>query len=375
MQRPLGVAMSLGLALTAVGASMSSAQVSPYNVRPDADGNVHVPAFVLPPSSILSEEALRAMIANANRPFPAFPTSIVPGPEVDRFRADIDRILMIPTAKAAMARYPVDVTATEIAGVKVNIVKPSGGVAPANRNRVLINLHGGGFFAGGGGWGGLVESIPIAGVGKYEVVSVDYRQGPEFRHPAATDDVVAVYRELLKTYPAQNIGVYGCSAGGALSAMSTVAILEKGLPLPGAIGIYGAGATMIRGDSTAISAAIAGISIPAPAKPASKAPMLNGAPYFAGADPNDPILNAAAHPDVLAKFPPSQIISSVRAPDLSAAIATDVAMSKVGAPSELHIWEGLGHCFFYDSSLPESRDAYDIITRFFDRNLGANPKS
>jgi len=346
------------------------AQVSPFNVRPDANGDIHVPGFVLPPSSALSKEAVEAMIANGARPLPAMPKAIVPGPEVDQFRADIDRVLMIPTAKAAMARYPVDVAPAEIGGVKVNIIKPKGGVADGNRNRVLINLHGGGFFAGGGGWGGLVESVPIAGVGKMEVISVDYRQGPEFKHPAATDDVIAVYRELLKTYPAQNIGIYGCSAGGALSAMSTVAILQGGLPRPGAIGIYGSGATIIRGDSMVISAALAGIASPPPSRPVSDTPMIRSAPYFAGADPNDPILNAAAHPDILAKFPPSQIISSVRALDLSSAVETDIAMSKVGAPSELHVWDGLGHCFFYDSSLPESRDAYDLVVRFFDRRLG-----
>ena len=49
------------------------------------------------------------------------------------------------------------------------------------------------------------------------MIGVDYRQGPEHVFPAATDDVVAVYKELLKTYPAANIGIYGCSAGGMLT--------------------------------------------------------------------------------------------------------------------------------------------------------------
>ncbi len=33
-------------------------------------------------------------------------------------------------------------------------------------------------------------------------------------------------------------------------------------------------------------------------------------------------------------------------------------------------WDGLGHAFHFDSRLPESREAYDIIVRFFDRHLG-----
>jgi len=363
------VALALAMVADLDGASVC-AQVAPFNVRPDAHGNIHIPSFVLPPSPVSSDEAVRAMIANGHRLLPAIPTSIVPGPELDRYRAEIDRILMIPTAKAAMAHYPVTITAARIGGVKVNIIKPRDGVAAPNRNRVLINLHGGGFFAGGGGWGGIVESIPIVGVGKFEVISIDYRQGPEFKHPAATDDVAAVYGELLKSFPPQNIGIYGCSAGGALSAMSTVAILQKRLPRPGAIGIYGSGVTIINGDSTTISSAIAGISLPPPARAESKLPLMRSTPYFSDADPNDPIVNAAAHPDVLAKFPPTQIISSVRAPDLSSAVATDVAMTKVGVDSELHVWDGLGHCFLYDSGLPESQDAYNIITSFFNQHLG-----
>jgi hypothetical protein len=38
--------------------------------------------------------------------------------------------------------------------------------------------------------------------------------------------------------------------------------------------------------------------------------------------------------------------------------------------AELHLWEGAGHCFQYNPAIPESRDAYDIIVKFFDRHPG-----
>ncbi len=44
-------------------------------------------------------------------------------------------------------------------------------VAPRNRERVLIKLHGGGFIWGEGN-GARSESIPIAGVGKVTVMTV-----------------------------------------------------------------------------------------------------------------------------------------------------------------------------------------------------------
>src|SRR4029077_6581875 len=83
-------------------------------------------------------------------------------------------------------------------------------------------------------------------VGRFKVVTVDYRQGPEHVYPAASEDVAAVYKDLLKTYRTENIGSYGCSAGGVLTGQVAAWLLDKGLPSPGVLGIFGAGATRLR---------------------------------------------------------------------------------------------------------------------------------
>lgn len=119
----------------------------------------------------------------------------------------------------------------------------------SRKARVLINLHGGGFA---GCWPGCaeLESRPIAFLGQVRVVSVDYRQAPDNKFPAASEDVANVYRALLKTYKPNEIGIYGCSAGGMLTAESVAWFQQHALPTPGAIGIFCAGAGEFGGDAS-----------------------------------------------------------------------------------------------------------------------------
>ena len=63
------------------------------------------------------------------------------------------------------------------------------------------------------------------------------------------------------------------------------------------------------------------------------------------------------------------MITGTRAFEMSAAVNTHKELVKAGVDADLHIWDGLGHAFFYDPALPESREAFDVMTRFFTRYL------
>jgi len=255
--------------------------------------------------------------------------------------------------------YAVEITAAKIGGVAVDIVAPAG--ARSDARRVLINLHGGAFLWGAGS-GGLVESIPVASLSGMKVISVDYRQGPESVFPSASEDVESVYRALLKDHRADQIGIYGCSAGGILTAEAVAWLASKHLPRPGAIGIFCAGVVDMQGDSAFVGPMLMGENVPTAAS-------VSALPYFKGTTLTNPLVMPGVSPDVLARFPPTLLISGTRDFAMSSVLRTDDLLTQAGVSTELHVWDGMWHSFFSDPELPESKAAYQVMARFFQRQL------
>jgi epsilon-lactone hydrolase len=359
MRRPLirGFAAVVVLAAATVGFSAEGPVPRP---KFEPDGTVQVPAFELPASALASKEAQEAQKQRARTPGGAPPAS----GDIVATRKGLEAMLA-PQVDGMRKLYAVDVVDQVIAGIPTRIVTPKG--KAVDGKRVLINLHGGGFTMCADACA-MLESVPIAALGGYKVVTVNYRMAPEANHPAGLQDVEAVYRELLKSYKAKNIGIYGCSAGGALTAEAAAWLPAHGLPQAGAVGIFGAGAVRFGGGDSAWIAAYIDGSFPPPAKPGSAASDITRG-YFANADMSDPIISPALHPEVIAKFPPTLIITGTRAMDMSPAIYTNSQLLKAGVRSTLIVGEGMGHCFIYQSNLPEARDAHQVIVNFFRENL------
>lgn len=349
--------LTIAFALPPNTTAQVDANASAPAVKVDADGTVHIPPQTVPLSSFLSPEA-RAYVTNRLlHPDPA------PDPDIAKERARIDAHLK-PLLDKQKARYPVDMQSVTIAGVPTMVIVPKAGIAPRNQHRVLINLHGGGFSVCAPTCG-VIESIPIAGLGKIKVVTVDYRQGPEFKFPAASEDVAKVYAELLKQYKPESIGIFGCSAGGMLTAESVAWFQTHHLPRPGAIGIFCASAGDFGGDAEFTTPPLDGRMPPPPN--AGDGGMHLG--YFSGADMHDPMVSPVYSTEVLRQFPPTLILSGTRAFDYSSGINTHNQLTKLGVDAELHLWDGLFHGFFYDPDVPESRETYDVTVKFFDTHL------
>ena len=102
----------------------------------------------------------------------------------------------------------------------------------ADRGRVVLYLHGGGYVFGSI----LSHRHLVAEIGRASgsrTLAIDYRLAPENPFPAAVDDALASYRFLLdEDIEPRHIALAGDSAGGGLVVATLVAIKEAGLPQP-----------------------------------------------------------------------------------------------------------------------------------------------
>src|SRR5579859_1485101 len=316
----------------------------------DTDGTAYVTRVVPVPTTISSEaqKVLARVISDA--PFPQ---------TLEQRRAATDR-WQAGAGEAAKKLYPVDVAADTIAGVPVRVVTPLS-VGLNKRDRVLINLHGGGFNSDSGS---LSESVPIANLTGTKVIAVLYRLAPEHPFPAGLDDAIAVYKELLKTYKPAHIAIYGTSAGAILTAEVTAKLKQLNLPLPGATGIFsGMGDFSQPGDSIALFA-LDGLS--GHLEPPKRDAHSEYVP--ASLDLKDPVLSPL-YAD-LTGFPSTLFVTSGRDLLLSGTTLLHRAYLRAGVDAQLVVFEALPHAFWNNPTLPESKEADRLMAQFLDRHLG-----
>ncbi|MEV0799670.1 alpha/beta hydrolase [Kribbella sp. NPDC050281] len=108
-------------------------------------------------------------------------------------------------------------------------------VAGADGDAVILYLHGGGYVVGSARTGANLAA-PLARRTGLPAVSLEYRLAPEHPFPAAVDDALAAYKELLGS--GRQIVIVGDSAGGGAALATLVAARREGLPLPVAAAVF-----------------------------------------------------------------------------------------------------------------------------------------
>lgn len=323
----------------------------------DADGTAHLGSRTVPVPKTVSPAAQR-FLATPPWPEPPPPWDQLPMWKMRRSTDALFRQL----SELALAKYPVTIEETAIEGVRVHVVRPL--EVPADRQgRLLVNLHGGGFVLGSGS---LIEAIPIAHLTRTPVVAVDYRLAPEHRFPAAVDDVLAVYRAVLADHDARQVGLYGASAGGILTAQAVVRLEREGLPRPACVGLFTMSGDMADyGDSAKIFS-LAGFW-GHPVLPTDHE-FSEARAYLGDADRRDPLVSPL-HAD-LSRFPPALLVTGTRDALLSGTTIFHRALRRAGASADLFVYEAMPHAHWYVVSLPESQEALAVVAEFFDRHLG-----
>jgi epsilon-lactone hydrolase len=315
----------------------------------DEQGTAHVTRVVPVPKTISAEGQRRLSRPEPDQGPPQSLAERREGTDAYTARARVEWTRLCPN----------QLVEDKIAGIPVRIVTPQG-LLETDHDKVLLNLHGGGFNSDSGSY---TESIPIAGYSKIKVVAVLYRLAPEHPFPAAVDDAVAVYKELLKTYRPNHIVLYGTSAGAILTAEVAARLKQLGLPLPAALGIFsGMGDFARPGDSMSIYS-LKGFS--GHLDPPTSEALLQE--YVAARQRRDPVLSPIFSD--LHGLPPTLFITSGRDLLLSGTVNLHRAYLNAGVDARLVVYDALPHAFWYDSTLPESIEANKRMAEFFVQQL------
>jgi len=315
------------------------------------------------PPPIGASDVLYNSISNTPAPDPTLNLQLNPQSEAEWLAviAQLDEG-KVDTARDLSEQFSVSVEHDKIEGVNVYNVTPAE-VDPGLEDKLFVHAHGGAFVLNGGE-AGTIEAIVIAHLAKIRVVSIDYRMPPRYPTPAGRDDVMTVYRHLLKQRPAQSMAMGG-SSGGACVIMGIVQhLIELGVDVPGALYLGTPGADMSKtGDSYYINDGIDRNLVTYDGFIEAAIRL-----YAGGRDLKDPLVSPL-YGDFLG-FPPTFLITGTRDLLLSATVRTHIKLRQTGVVADILVYEGMAHAdYMADLAAPETQHAFAELTTFLLRHL------
>ncbi len=206
----------------------------------------------------------------------------------------------------------------------------------------------------------------MAHYGQIKVISIDYRMLPDYPFPAGLDDVIAVYKEVLKTYKPSHVGMFGTSAGSGLTAAAMFKLKELNLPQPAVVGL---GTPFIditkTGDFYFTNQDLDNFLVTYDGLLSSIAKL-----YAGTNDMKNPLISPI-YGDFKKGFPPTILTSGTRDLFLSNTVRIHQKLREAGIDAYLQVFEGCSHAFYLQVlDSPESKQAYQEMVRFFDKYLG-----
>lgn len=346
LNRARTIVLFLGVAMHAAALAGPAVTFTPQGAAHIVDMNVPIPTTISPQA----QQMLRA-VATSGDSTPRLTGALaeVRAGSAVRQNRNTEQLLKL---------HPSTVERTTMGGVPVALITPAR-LDADSKNRLLINVHGGAFFLG---QGSILEAIPIAARTGIPVLAIDYRLAPEHPFPAAVDDTIAVYRELLKKYQPQHLAMYGSSAGAVLTAQAMVRARQLELPLPAALGFFSGTVDFARPADSEAFFSLSGLE-------ASVAPVaVQAKGYLADNDLRNPVMSPAYAN--LKGFPPTLLMAGTRDFFLGGTTNFHRALLREKVPAELVIFDAMPHVHWGVNGLPETEEALDIQAAFLARHLG-----
>jgi len=231
---------------------------------------------------------------------------------------------------------------------------------PGRRAEVaFLDIHGGGFVAGGGEMCQLLARLRAMDYG-VEVLSVDYRLLPQHPYPAPLDDCLAAYREALKYYKPSSLAVGGASAGGNLAAALLLRARDEGLPLPTSLTLQTPALDMTRSGDTYQTNRYLDVTLYGGAE--------GGPGYGAGRELKDPYISPLFG-SLSAGWPPTILTTGTRDLLLSDTVRMHRALRRAGLQADLLVTEAGPHGGFMGQA-PEDTEVLAECRRFMYAALG-----
>lgn len=224
---------------------------------------------------------------------------------------------------------------------------------------VLLYFHGGGYFFGSPR---TVRNMVgrLAQAAGARALLPAYRLAPEHPFPAAPDDALAIYNEVLAAHPGRAIIIGGDSAGGGLALVLLAQIVALDLPQP-ALTIALSPLT----DLTTSGASIRDNDKTEVVLPAERMSEF-AAYYLDGTDPRDP----RASPLFAAFSGAAPVLITVSRSEIFLDDARRMAttLKKQGVSVELQEDDGLPHVWqMFAGLLPEANQSINRIARAITR--------
>jgi len=314
----------------------------------------------LPAAPSSASDELRELLNSIPQPVVARPPKLNSDDEWKAVIAAADAPI-VPIINALAESLDVAIKQQSIGGVNTYSVTPEK-VAPEHEGKLFMYVHGGGFILGAGKAGNF-EPVILASQMKISVLAIDYRMPPDHPAPAGIDDVISVWKQLLKDRPASSVAFGGSSGGGNLTLASVLRFKELALDLPGALYVS---TPMVelgnKGDSRFINVGV-DRNLTSYDK-AEDAVLLYAGDYD------------LAHPHIspiygdFSNFPPSYLVSGTRDLLLSDTVRAHRKLRRAGVDADLHIFEGHSHADWMQLwNTPEGAENYRELSYFISKHL------